>query len=262
MADLKEIHDKLHAAINDIDRKLDSRLDPSVAGKRTLINERIESTKDSWEDAVNGLLSQLAEADIDTQIGAFHGILKNLNENFKDKVNTALEELVKNAPKPTPLIEESEVEGLSKTRSDLYGKVKQLIEMAKPFGDDEGMYMPSKRTGKSGKRGKRQLSYFNFYIGDKKFETLKEVAEAYPAVFEKAADITKALRAGTKNAEGETIGAIDTTNPPDVFEFLLPDGEVLTGRREKDDSDVSDPNGQDDEDNENGDEDSPESDTE
>lgn len=256
--ELKDVHDLLHAKIDEIDVKLDSLLDPATAGKTRIINERVAMQKERADKVVANFVTQLESSPIDEKIGMYYALVQGLNAAYKEPISAAIEELVKNQPKVEPLVSETEGKELAAVRSDLATKVKQLIGMASIFGDTEGFHEPKKRTGKAGKRGPRALSLYSFSIGDKEYEDLNAVAADFPQYFGKGSDIAAAMRGDFerpnpktgvmekvrgigKNADGTAnTSYIDTTTPPDEFSFTLPDGNVLIATKddESDDPDA------------------------
>ena len=171
--ELKEAHDKLHSLIAEIDVKLDSLMDPESAGKTKIINQFVAAEKETSDGVVSDIVEQLNGASIERQIGIYYGLIRGLNAAFKPNVETAVLEKVKTLPKVEPLISEQEAGELSKVRSDLAQKVKQLIGMAEVFGEvPEGMHEAPKRTGKSGKRGPRALTLYDYSIDGEEFEDL------------------------------------------------------------------------------------------
>lgn len=218
MSDLREIYTSLKSEIDAIDEKLDSLGDAKAAGKRAITNQLIEKQRDSWTPVVETYVNTLTEAPQDVRIGVFYGIVRGLTSKLQELINKDLEELIKDIPDNTPEITPEQAKELSEIRSKLYAQIKSVIGIAEQFGDNEGMEMPKKRTGSRGKRGKRALSFFTWYIGEKKFDKLAEVVEIYPQ-YDKVADLTKAMREAKLNL----------TNPEGDLQFTLPDGEVLVG---------------------------------
>ncbi len=222
--DLQVLHDELHAKIDEIDARLDSQVNQKTAGKRAIVNGLIEDAKVSWEPVGTQLVEQLKTADLDVQIGIYYGLLRMLNAEFNKPLAEAVEEKAKDIPEaPADVIPEEELKSLSTARSELYGKVKQLVEMNETFGGGANMRMPKRRTGGRGPRGPRAITAFNWEIEGKEFDKLKDVAEEYDQ-YEKTADLTKAMR----------DAKIDLKNPEDRIEFTLPDGKLLVGTRDPD----------------------------
>jgi hypothetical protein len=235
---LKTVYKGLMGAIGQIDEKLDSLTDGKSAGQRALTNELIEKAADSWKPLVESFKNGLATTPAETAIGIYYGIVRGLDEVYGNTAKETVKSMVDNLPTPEPLISQDEVPALQKVRSELYGKVKALISLAEQFGGADGMSMPKKRTGSKGKRGKRALSYFTFTIDDKEFDSLKDVVELYPQ-YTKVADLTKAIREVGEAAEPKW----NLTEPPQTWEFTLPDGKTLVGtdtRTDEDDEDETD----------------------
>lgn len=217
--DLQVLHDDLHAKIDQIDEKLDSQVNQKTAGKRSIVNGLIEDAKGSWEPVGNQLVEQLKTAPVDVQIGIYYGLLRMLNGEFSKSLSEAVDDLAKDIPEtPAEVISEEELKELSAARSELYAKVKQLVEMNETFGGGANMRMPKRRTGGRGPRGPRAISAFTFEVEGTTYGKLKDVAEVYDQ-YDKVKDLTAAIRAA----------GIDLKNPPERFEFTLPDGKILVG---------------------------------
>lgn len=233
--DLREIYEKIHASINEIDEKLDSAGDQKAAGKRKITNELIEESKETWEPVVNRLVEQLSEAPVEIQIGVYYGIVRGLNNKFSANLASEVEKIVEAQPKPEVVeLSAEEVKLLSETRSELYKKLKTLIETANNFGEGDGMELPKRRTGAKGKRGPRAITFFSWSVDGEDVENLKAVVDLYDQ-YEKVSALTKAMREAK----------INLTKPEDRIEFTLPDGKVLVGIRtatpvESDDSEDDD----------------------
>lgn len=226
---LSDLYDQLKSAVDAIDEKLDSQIDSEAAGKRKLTNELIELHEGTWKPVSESLIAQLADVPEDAKIGFYYGLVRAMNEAFNKPLTAALDKKVAEQPKVEIVpIPQEELDLLSKTRSDLYGKIKSLIEMAKNFGMDEGMEMPKKRTGKAGKRGPRAISFFSFEVDGKSYDTLKEVQDEYSSTYEKVSSLTKAIRESEYKGE-----KINLTTPPDRFEFTLPDGKILIATKDE-----------------------------
>ena len=216
--ELQEVYTSLTEEITSIDRLLDSLTDSASAGKTAKINEFVAATEDGWGEVVADFVSQLSAADNEVMIGIYFGITRGLNKAFSTKVNEVLDELVKNQPKAVPLINPEEAPALGKARSELYAKVKAVIQLAESFGEEWEMSMPSKRTGTKGPRGKRAISFFTWFVEDKEFQKLAQVVDLYDQ-YSKVSDLTAAMREAK----------INLTEPEDRIEFTLPDGKLLIG---------------------------------
>lgn len=216
--ELSVAYRELVDAINSIDEQLDSLTDSKAAGKRSITNQLIEKSKDSWSNVVDQFVGSLSTAPDEVKIGVYFGIVRGLAKELQDDVNAALEKIVSTLPEQKPLIDPADAPELGKTRSDLYAKVKSVIALAEQFGEAEGMEMPKKRTGSKGKRGKRALSYFTWFIGEKEYEKLAEIVDLYDQ-YEKVADLTKAMREA----------GLNLTTPEGDLDFTLPDGNILVG---------------------------------
>lgn len=227
---LEEIYSQLHTLIVDIDEKLDASGDSTAATTRKVTNELIEEAKDQWTPASTAIVSQFEAMSEDQKIGVYFGLIRALNSELGKPINELLKNKVEAMPKPeiVPLTDEEKTT-LEETRKGLVVKIKSVIEMAKNFGVEADMEMPKRRTGKTGPRGKRALSFFTWSIEDKTYDKLRDVVEEY-SEYSKVSELTKAMREVK----------IDTTNPGSKIEFTLPDGKVLVGVRDTSDDDDDD----------------------
>ena len=222
--DLKVLHDSLHQKIDEIDEVLDSQVNQKTAGKRTIVNKLIEDKQTVWEPVGSQLLAQLKTADSDTQAGFYYGLIRMLDKEFAKELAAHIESKVVDIPEtPATTIPDEKLKELSAARSELYAKVRTLVEMNDTFGAGEDLHMPRKRTGARGKRGPRAITTFNWDIDGTSYDKLKDVAEVYDQ-YEKTSDLTKAMREAK----------IDLKNPADRIEFTLPDGKILVGTKDED----------------------------
>ena len=218
--ELQELHDDLHKKIEEIDQILDAQDDQGAATKRKVVNELIEESKSAWEAAGNQLVTQLKSQDPKVQIGVFYGLLRQLNSEFSKEMSDAVEKMVAEIPKvEVAKVPDEELAKLSEVRSDIYAKIKQLVGMNDSFGGINNARLARKRTGSRGKRGPRAITAFSWTIGEKNYDTLKEVAAEYSTVYEKTGELTKAMREAN----------LDLKEPGDRLEFTLPDGNILIG---------------------------------
>jgi hypothetical protein len=231
-SDVFEVYTELKGAIDVLDNELDSRLDSGAATRRSFIADKISAVETQVKEVSDDFVTQLSDLDIEVQAGLYLGFVRALNEKFGPTINEWVDKQVVNMPKPTPLITEEEVPAKTKQRSEAYQNIKQLVELAQKFNmpRNEEMVLPKKRTGKSGKRGPRKINFLDWSVGDKSFEDLKAVVAAYPQ-FDKVSALTKAMRTNKKDAEGNEIpdSGINTTEPGETVEFVLPDGDTLVG---------------------------------
>lgn len=233
--ELQGAYTALMTEIAGIDEKLDSLTDVKAAGKRTKINEFIKNTEGSWQKVVEDFTSQLSNAPDEVKIGIYFGITRGLDSAFRVQVNETLDKIIESMPPAAPLISVEEAPGLSKVRTDLYSKVKAVINLAEQFGEDASMVMPRKRTGSKGPRGKRALSFFSWFVDATPYSKLSDVVADYDQ-YDKVSNLTAAMR------EAE----LDLRNPPDRIEFTLPDGKTLIGLNGNVDEDVEDEEEEDD----------------
>lgn len=233
--DLGKIYEDLMSKTAEIDEKLDSLTDTKAAGKRATINKLIAEAEDSWKPLVDSFQAKLGTAPEETMLGVFYGITRGLSDVFGKQAAEKLDEIVNTLPEATPLISPEEVPALQKLRSEFYAQIKATINLAEQFYGASDMVMPRKRTGSKGPRGKRALSFYTFYVEDKEYANLKAVIEDYTQ-FEKVSALTAAIKEVGENSDPKW----NLTEPPEQWEFTLPDGKILVGKDTRDDSDEGD----------------------
>jgi hypothetical protein len=240
MADLRSIYESGMQNVQEIDTKLDSLTDQETAGKRKVSNDLIEATRSEWEGFLASAVKQMENMEPEILSGVYLALQRGLKDKFDAPTNEFITTKVADMPPVQPLISEDEAEELRKVRSNLYQQVKSVRELALQIGeateDDPEWKMPKMRRGAHGKRGKRALSYYEWFFNGEEIEDVNTVRDVAAHLgYSKAADFTAALREA----------GIDTRNPPTPqFEFNHPSGVVVTAVREEDE------NGDEDEDTE------------
>jgi len=218
--ELNDMYDQLVEVINEIDVKLDSLSGGKGATKTKVLNGLVTAHADKWEGAVNDMIAQLETLDEASQAAVYTGFVNKLRKTFDKSVNSYVEGLVDSQPVQEALITPEEAEVLSKKRSEVYQKVKSVVELADTFG--ESFEMPKIRRGSSGKRGPRNLSLFTFFVDGVEQEeaSIGEIAKANG--YDKAAELTDALRKS----------GFDTKDGDAFDNFTMPNGKTLMGYRD------------------------------
>lgn len=256
-----ELFTELYNQIFDIDEVLDAGTES--AGKRSITNALVENAKDEWtpalENAVNAFNKLLEEADADTFVGTYFGLIRGLSSEYKEKADAHVQGLFDAQPKPDEdSASESEKETLAAQRSELMKSIKPIWEMGKMFGfntsdkdekgvergvavDDQRFPWPyPKRRGAVGKRGRRATSDFDWTVNGETYSSVKEVADALGIT---RGEFTKALR--------EAPNEIDTKEPPSEFTATVAGNSVSAKRRAVDETaEASEPSVSDEEDDE------------
>lgn len=240
MADLRSIYETGMQNVTEIDTKLDSLTDQETAGKRKVSNDLIEQTRSEWEGFLASAVKQMENMQPEILSGVYLALQRGLKDKFESPTNEFISTQVQDMPPVQPLISEDEAEELRKTRSALYQQVKSVRELAIQVGeaseDDPEWKMPKMRRGAHGKRGKRALSYYEWFFNGDQVEDVNTVRDVAAHLgYAKAADFTAALREA----------GIETRNPPTPsFEFNHPSGVVVTAVRDEEaDEDVDEENG-------------------
>lgn len=228
MADLAEIHAQLMETVDEIDTKLDSLTGGKTAGKRKIVNDLMEKHSAKWSQAVNDTVAFVQQQDPEVQAAVVSAFMSELRKNFDKGVSNYIEALVDSQPVQEPLITEEEAAVLSTQRSELYQKIKAIVQLAETV--DEGPFdMPKMRRGSTGKRGPRNLSLFTFWIdGDEVDMTIGQIAKENG--YDKASELTKALRES----------GFDTRDGDSFEDFELPNGKLLSGQRDDSEDDDED----------------------
>lgn len=217
--ELNEMYDSLMEVINEIDTKLDSLTGGKSASKTKILNGLVQENSSLWESAANDMIAQLKTLDPDKQAAVYTGFVSKLRKEFDKEVNSYVEGIVDAQPVQEALITPEEAEVLSKKRSEVYQKVKSVVELADTFGEE--FEMPKIRRGSTGKRGPRNLSLFTFFInGEEVDATIGQIAKDNG--YDKAGELTDALRKS----------GFDTKDGAEFDSFELPNGKILSGYRD------------------------------
>ena len=243
---VRQWYKKLMFQINEIDDVLDAQADIATGGKRKFTSELVTNTESSWKPVVDSLSKDLTGMESEKRAGSFYGLLRALQDEFKEEIDEWIEQQLATRPKDeNPKIEEEKKKELQNARADLAKQVKTIVEMAYTFGEAHGNQNdesfdtqwppPKTRRGSVGARGKRALTLFTSAINgedvDEDNDSVKGVSSLLG--FERSADFTKALR----------DAGIDTTNPGDGFTIEV-NGKTVVGKRLTDE-DLTEPNGDD-----------------
>lgn len=218
--ELNEMYDSLMEVINEIDTKLDSLTGGKSASKTKILNGLVQENSSLWESAANDMIAQLKTLDPDKQAAVYTGFVSKLRKEFDKEVNSYVEGIVDAQPVQEALITPEEAEVLSKKRSEVYQKVKSVVELADTFGEE--FEMPKIRRGSTGKRGPRNLSLFTWFIDGVEQEDTSVGEIAKNNGYDKAAELTEALRKS----------GFDTKDGAELESFTLPNGKVLSGYRD------------------------------
>lgn len=231
--ELREAYDKLMAAINQIDVELDSLTGEGSSIRRRIVNDLVEKHGDVFNPAIASIVENIKNLPDEQRIAAVNAFVNTIRKEFGKSTEAILDTMVAAAPKQQPLITEEQAEVRQKQRSELYQKVKSIVELAASVFDEGEWDMPPMRRGSTGKRGPRNLSLFTFFIDGAEVDmTIGQIAKENG--YEKAADLTKALR--EKNEETGWKG-FDTREGEKFDGFKLPNGKILAGVRPADDED-------------------------
>ncbi len=226
--DLGEMYGELKTAIDEIDNLLDSVSGSKTVGKRKVVSDLVAKHEASWKSAVDSTVSGLSNMDPETKAAVYYALVNNLRSNFDKEVVGYVDGLVDALPTQEALISEEQVGEYSEKRSQLYSKIKTVVELADTLGGEK-LELPRVRRGSSGKRGPRNLSLFTFFINGEEVDlTIGQIAKENG--YDKASELTAALKAA----------GIDTHSGAEIPDFTLPNGKVLSGYRPEDDDDDED----------------------
>lgn len=224
--EIRELYDNLMEAIGEIDTALDSLSDSSTVGKRKVTNDLVAKHETVWSGPLGDLVEFVSGQSIEVQTAVVSAFQATLRKEFDKAISSYVEGVVESQPVQEPLITEDEAAVYSEKRSEIYKKLKSIVELADSIGE-EGYEMPRMRRGSTGKRGPRNLSLFTFWIDDEEVDmTIGQIAKDNG--YEKAKDLTEALRES----------GFDTKDGDSFDSFTLPNGKVLSGQR--DDEEESD----------------------
>lgn len=227
-----------------IDEKLDAASGSESAGKRALANSIASETENSWKKVADNLVSAFEKID-DPQIrvGAFTGVLKSVQDRFKNEVDEFLAKEVANRSTDQVEISAEELSQMTDARRELVEQYRALRNILEMFGSDVSTIPePKKRTGARGKRGPRVLTNYDFYVdGEARTASQNSLSSI-------ANTVCKDLGWKTVDLRNFLVEQnIDLENPPAEFSVTLPEpvNKVLKGVKGEpqvdDDDDEVDP---------------------
>jgi len=249
-SEVRQMYVKLMNSVLDIDDKISAGTE--AAGTRKFTNDLVSENEAEWNSVAARLSEMLTkvrdgdsangiEPNMGAFVGSYYGIQRQLTKQFKKAADEWIQAQVESMPKSdTPEASEAEKAQLVKARQELVKQLKTVIDMAVIFGDtteDQKWEMP-KRLGAVGKRGKRALSSYNWFIDGVALEgDDNSVAGAAKALgFEKSADFTAELRKNKVVIDGKEDN-FDTKTPPNEFTFEIKGKEVYGIRQGENDED-------------------------
>lgn len=230
------------AQIVKIDNVFDSLEDSATAGKRKVTNELIAGVAEGVKPVADDMIAKIKAIPEEQRYAVYLGFTRALAKEF-DKDADAF--VTARIPAPTeqtdkPNVSDEQKKTLAESRKSLLERARVLGAMAVDLGEmteAELEDMLPKRRNLSGPRGKRAISNYDLYVGETKYETMAEVAKANG--YEKAAELTKAIReTGGEVKDGKPEG-INLTNPPKEFSFTLKNGQVLKATDRRSDAERS-----------------------
>jgi hypothetical protein len=230
---LDSLRDK-YSEIETIDQQLDAASGSESAGKRALVNALVAENENVWKKPADSLVNSLNKIeDVAIRTAAFHGVVKALNDSFKDQIEEFLAKEVEARKSDAVVVPPEEIETLSTSRKNLVEQYKALRNILEMFGQDvTTVPEPKKRTGARGKRGPRVLQGYNYSIDGKERSasqnSLSSIANTVCSDLGwKTVDLRNFL----------TEQGIDLTDPPETFSVTLPNNHVLAAVRGEEDED-------------------------
>jgi len=222
---------KLMSQVQVIDEKLDASSE--AATKKKFVTGLTDKYKDDWNVVAERLLAQMNDMDQEKLFGNYYGIVKKLNDAYKERAETWTNNQVTAIPtSETEKLSDEEKKALAKERSEVAKQIKTIIDMAVTFNEapaDEPWALPKTRRGSVGKRGPRALSSYTWTIDGVapvgKQDSLKGISGLLGFTLQK--DLTQALK----------DAGIDTTNPADEFTVVINGKEVYGTKRDAEEVD-------------------------
>lgn len=248
---LAEMYQLVLKKIAELDAVLDSAIDPKTAGRVKMKNNLIDDTKPQYETSVKSIIEQInAISDERTRYGFYFGIAQALSENFESKFDQYIDHLVKSQPKVGEVEKPSEekLEKAREQRKTFYNNAKTLREMALTFqqGNASDFPEPKKLTGRTGPRGERAITSFNWFINGEPAgedsDSLAKIAAKYDADIPKqekkwtgrdGVEKVKQLStlASLRALIAKANGLDDLSDPGDVLNYTIKPGVVLMGKK-------------------------------
>lgn len=219
------------AQITKIDNVLDSLEDSQAAGKRKITNELIAKETERAKPVADQIISSINSAPSDDiKFPLYLALVKFLEDEFSKAADAYVVSQIPavdpNAEKPE--VSDSERKALIDQRKALTERARIVGDMAVDMGEitrEEYEAQLPKRRNLSGPRGKRAISFYVLTVDGVKYDSLAEVAKAHG--YDKAKDLTAAIRTEVKDGETVVYPGVNLTDPPREFEFTMKNGKVL-----------------------------------
>lgn len=206
-------------AILAIDEILDAASGSESAGKRSLANSLATENEVAWKKVADNLVGGLSKIEDPAVLaGAFTGVVKAMNDKFKESIDAYLSAEVASRQTDAPAVAPEVLEAKLAERKNLVEQFKALKNILDMFGQDTSdIPDPKKRTGSRGKRGPRVLTNFDFFID----------GEARSASQNSLSSIANTVCSGLNWKTSDlrsflTENGVDLQNPGEGFEVTLP----------------------------------------
>jgi hypothetical protein len=215
--------DILRAKVEDI-AKLDEQLDAAsgseAAGKRALGNALAKEYENAWKGNADNLVEAIQKISDPQQLaGVYTGIISSLQDSFRTQIDEYLTKEVEARSENREQVDPAQIQEWTEARKVLMEQYKALRNILEMFEQDiSGIPEPKKRTGARGKRGKRVLQGFDWFIDD---EPRTEHQNSMSSIAN-----TVCAPLGWKTADLRSFleeNGVDLQNPEDEFSIMLPD---------------------------------------
>lgn len=213
-----------------IDEQLAAASGSTNVGKRALANSLMTDNTEVWQS----LASQVVEVfkgveDVETLVAAYTGVVETLKNEFSKSVDEYLEKQVAENQTETPDLNETQIAELEQQGRELreqYNALRSILDMFKM--DIAHVPVPKRLSGSRGPRGPRTLSSFDYFIDgterSKSQNSLSSIASTVCSDIQTPEGHTWK----TKNLRDFLVEkGLDINNPPDEWEFTLPNGKVI-----------------------------------
>lgn len=214
--------------INDIDQKLAAASGAASAGKRSILNRAVSDQQDTSGPVVANFVAELENSnfEIETLAGVVYGIIKGLEDSYKDQIDAWLDEQAKELEESAEDISDNERDELvaeAKKLRQVYTAMRNMLEI---MGEDvSSVPEPKRLTGARGARGPRMKKRYNYtFDGKPRSDSMNNISSIFAT---ECGDIEGWT--GTKDLkEFMANNKFDFDNPPDNYEVTLPNGKVLS----------------------------------
>ncbi len=237
-----------------------ARLDEEIAaasgsvsqGKRaylnSLVNTRMDDDLNSFVQDIVSNLSNVSE--VEDLIALTESLDRAIKQHFGEQIDKHVDAYLEaNKPEESEKVSDTELESMMDKARTLRKRFDSMAGVLEMFGFDiSDIQRPKRLSGSRGPRGPRTLSKFDYFVDGVARTKHQNSLSSIASTLLKDTELgkTKHLR------EWLVQQGLDIENPPDEWEYTLPNGKVLKAVKseETDEYEASDDDDEDENENE------------